>query len=57
MLKALPAVHTSLSWILKQEAALEYRSGGWNVKGPGMLFGNELEKLRSESILAIPTVG
>lgn len=40
-----------------KKAALEYRSGGWNVKGSGMLFSNELAKLRSESILAIPIVG
>ena len=57
MLRALPAVHASLSWILKQEAALGYRCGGWNVKGSGMLFSNELAKLRRESILAIPIVG
>ena len=57
MLRALPAVHASLSWILKQEAALGHRCGGWNVKGSGMLFSNELAKLRRESILAIPIVG
>lgn len=58
MLRALPAVHASLLWILKQEGSSGVEiQWSWNIKGSGMLFSKELAKLRRESILAIPIVG